>query len=201
MIRHSRLWFIWAAWFSLKRFEKVSQVYTQLIVGGIVLSWANIETGPDGLALVAYHSGGDKFAASLPRSLSRKIQFLKIARRRINLPPERSKCGRFNGHRRISLSGAARAILEGIPRRGRSAVPPRPPTSSWSSHTSLNGPVFSDFAASVEYVECHLLFRQNRNGGDGDGELTKDLRNVYNGLAQVQWCDIARYHYSAARWD
>lgn len=62
-------------------------------------------------------------------------------------------------------------------------------------------PVFSDFVASVEYAECHLLFRQNRNGGDGDGELTKDLRNVYNGLAQVQWCDIARYHYSATRWD
>ena len=41
---------------------------------------------------------------------------VELERRRITLPPERSKCGRFNGHRRISLSGAAREILEGIPR-------------------------------------------------------------------------------------
>jgi len=49
---------------------------------------------------------------------------VELERRRITLPPERSKCGRFNGHRRISLSGAARAILESIPRRDSEFVFP-----------------------------------------------------------------------------
>lgn len=74
---------LWATFVNPKGFKKLSRNWVQYIVGGITIEWASIETALDGLALVAYHSGGNEFAASLPRALNRKIQFMKIAFRKL----------------------------------------------------------------------------------------------------------------------
>jgi len=93
-LRTSRLWVVWASLFSPKNFEKVSRDYTQFIIGGITISWASIETAIGALTLVAYQNGGNAFAESMPRSLSRKTEFLKTSFKKLGFLEPTASDGR-----------------------------------------------------------------------------------------------------------
>ncbi|HVV27970.1 MAG TPA: hypothetical protein VHC40_08390 [Rhizomicrobium sp.] len=68
---------LWATFFRPDDIKRLSREYTQRIVGGIAMAWASLETALETIALVAYRTGGNHFSETMPRSLSRKIEFLR----------------------------------------------------------------------------------------------------------------------------
>jgi len=112
-MRYSKLWMIWAAYFSRGSFKKLSKDYAQYTIGGIAMSWASIETAIDGLTLVAYLNGGNAFSPSMPRSLSRKIVFLETSFKKLAFLTEVANEGRALLARADALSNDRHWAIHG----------------------------------------------------------------------------------------